>query len=291
VYKLALHPDGRLTVFKIGDFSKMSRVSVKTLRYYDEVGLIAPASVDEFTGYRYYSADQLPRLNRILALKDLGFSLEQIARLLDGGLPANHIGEMLDLRKREIREQIEADQVMLDLIEGRLKQIEREGNMPVHDVVIKSIEPDMIASVRSIIPSYDYCGQLFGELMGYLMSHRVQFSWPPMGLFYYTEYKEQDVDVEVAMPVDPSTRGSDRIKVHELPGIETAACLIHKGDYYLFPESYEALMLWIQSNGYRIAGTDRQIYLRSYGDTQDMSDFLTEIQFPVVKAMEVENER
>lgn len=278
-------------MFKIGDFSKMSRVSVKTLRYYDEVGLIAPASVDEFTGYRYYSADQLPRLNRILALKDLGFSLEQIARLLDGGLPANHIGEMLDLRKREIREQIEADQVRLDLIEGRLKQIEREGNMPVHDVVIKSIEPDMIASVRSIIPSYDYCGQLFGELMGYLMSHRVQFSGPPMGLFYDTEYKEQDVDVEVAMPVDPSTRGSDRIKVHELPGIETAACLIHKGDYYLFPESYEALMLWIQSNGYRIAGTDRQIYLRSYGDTQDMSDFLTEIQFPVVKAMEVENER
>lgn len=278
-------------MFKIGDFSKLSRVSVKTLRYYDEIGLITPVRVDDFTGYRYYSTDQLPRLNRILALKDLGFSLEQIARLLDDGLPAGHIGEMLELRKREIRDQIEADQVRLNLIEGRLKQIEREGNMPVHDVVIKSIEPVTIASVRSIIPSYEYSGQLFGELVGYLMSHRVQFSGPPLGLYYDTEYKEQDVDVEVAVPVDPSTRGSDRIKVYELPAIETAACLIHKGDYYLFPESYEALMRWIQDNGYQITGTDRQIYLRSYGDTSDMSDFLTEIQFPVVRATEVENER
>ncbi len=278
-------------MFKIGDFSKMARVSVKTLRYYDEVGLIAPARVDEFTGYRYYSADQLPRLNRILALKDLGFSLEQIARLLDDGLPAVHIRELLALRQTEIREQIEADKLRLELVEMRLTQIEREGAMPVHDVTVRSIEPFTIASVRDVIPTYDYTGQLFGELMGYLMSHRVKFDGPPMGLCHDTEYKEEDVDMEVATPVDPTAVGSDRIKVYELPRIETAACLVHKGDYHLLPESYEALMNWIGANGYQIAGTDRQIYLRTFADVADPSDCLTEIQFPVVKAMEVENER
>lgn len=274
-------------MFKIGDFSKMSRVSVKTLRYYDEVGLITPARVDDFTGYRYYSPDQLPRLNRILALKDLGFSLEQIARLLDDGLPAMHISELLELRKREISDQMEADKVRLELVEMRLSQIEREGAVPVHDVTVRSIEPVTIASVRDVIPTYDYTGQLFGELMGYLMRNRAKFNGPPMGLCHDTEYKEEDVDMEVAMPVDASAIGSDRIRVYELPAVEIAACLLHKGDYHLLPESYEALMNWIGANDYQIAGTDRQIYLRTFADVADPSDCLTEIQFPVVKDTEV----
>ncbi len=77
-------------MFKIGEFSKLSQVTVKTLRYYDEIGLLKPAEVDRFTSYRYYSVDQLPRLNRILALKDLGLSLDQVAHLLDGNLPPGH---------------------------------------------------------------------------------------------------------------------------------------------------------------------------------------------------------
>ncbi len=122
------------------------------------------------------------------------------------------------------------------------------------------------------------------------MRDGVEFDGPPMGLCHDTEYKEADVDMEVAMPVDPSAVGSGRINVYELPRIETAACLVHKGDYHLLPESYEALMNWIGANGYQIAGTDRQIYLRTFGDVADSSDCLTEIQFPVVKDMEVENE-
>jgi DNA-binding transcriptional MerR regulator len=96
-------------VFKIGDFSKLSRVSVKTLRYYDELGLLKPAHVDHFTGYRFYSADQLPQLNRILALKDLGFSLEQTMRLLEGALVPTQMREILLMKQTELHQRVQVE--------------------------------------------------------------------------------------------------------------------------------------------------------------------------------------
>ena len=117
-------------MFKIGDFSKLSQVSVKTLRYYDELGLLKPVEVDRFTGYRYYSADQLPRLNGIRALQDLGLTLEQIADLLDQGLPAAQLRGMLRLKQAELKEQVREEQARLARVETRLKQIEQEGMVP-----------------------------------------------------------------------------------------------------------------------------------------------------------------
>src|SRR5512143_322161 len=116
-------------MFKIGDFSKLSQVSVKALRYYDELGLLKPVEVDRFTGYRYYSADQLPRLHRILALKDLGLSLEQIAQLLDDDLPAAQLRGMLRLKQVELRAQMQEEQARLARVAARLNQIEQEGKM------------------------------------------------------------------------------------------------------------------------------------------------------------------
>src|SRR5438105_288442 len=128
-------------MFKIGDFSRFSQVAVTALRYYDEVGLLKPCHIDRWTGYRYYSAGQLPRLNRILALKDLGFSLEQIANLLDGDIPAAQIRGMLRLRKAEMQARMEEERARLLRVKTRLKQIEMEGQMSTYDVVIKKVEP------------------------------------------------------------------------------------------------------------------------------------------------------
>src|SRR5215216_1294862 len=94
-------------MIRIGDFSKLSRVSVKTLRFYDEMCLLKPIEVDRITGYRYYEFDQLPRQHRILALKDLGFSLEEIGRLLEGDLSTEQMRGMLKLRQAEIRQRVE----------------------------------------------------------------------------------------------------------------------------------------------------------------------------------------
>src|ERR1041384_3567530 len=131
-------------MFKIGEFSKMVQVPVPTLRYYDQMGLLKPVEVDRFTGYRYYSASQLPRLHRILALKGLGFSLEQIAAVLDEGLSPEEMRGMLRLRQAQIRQQLDEVQSQLVEVEMRLRQIEREETLSTYDVILKQVEPLLV---------------------------------------------------------------------------------------------------------------------------------------------------
>src|SRR5215510_12388342 len=110
-------------MFRIGEFSKLSRVSVRMLRYYDQLGLLQPSHTDPFTNYRYYSADQLLRLNRILALRDLGFSLDQIANMLDEELSQEQLKGMLRLKRAEIEQQIETEQLRMARLEARIHQM------------------------------------------------------------------------------------------------------------------------------------------------------------------------
>ena len=137
-------------MIRIGDFSRLSRVPIKTLRYYDEIGLLTPDKVDNYTGYRYYSHEQSARLNRILALKDLGFSLEQIGRLLDENITSDQMRGMLTLRRAESQSRLEEEAERLVRIEVRLRQIESEDKMSKYDVVIKKIEPVMVAGSAKI---------------------------------------------------------------------------------------------------------------------------------------------
>ena len=116
-------------MLKIGDFSQLAQVSVRALRIYDEMGLIKPVHVDKFSGYRYYETEQLPRLNRIIALKDLGFSLEQVSHLLDGELSAEKLRGMLMMKQAEIEQELNESQLRLMRVEARLRQIEREGKV------------------------------------------------------------------------------------------------------------------------------------------------------------------
>src|SRR5215213_8051419 len=133
-------------MIKIGEFSKLVQVPVPTLRYYDQVGLLKPIAVDRFTGYRYYSASQLPRLHRILALKGLGFSLEQIAEVLVEGLTLEQMRGMLRLRHAQISQQLADMQSQLLDVEGRLEQIESEEQLSTYDVLLKHVEPQWVAS-------------------------------------------------------------------------------------------------------------------------------------------------
>ncbi len=284
-------------MFKIGEFSKLSQVSVKTLRYYDEIGLLKPARVDRFTGYRYYSADQLPRLNRILALKDLRLSLEQIGRLLDDDLPAAQIRGMLRLKHAEIEQRLEEEGARLARVEARLRQIEQEGKMPAYEVVLKRVEPQTVVAIRDTVPTYGDQGPLWGELAGYLARHGARVAGPSLTIYYDTEYRERDVDVETATPVAAPLPEDGRVRVRELPGAETMACVVHQGSYDTIGQAYTALMAWIEASGYRIVGPNREVYLRcpdnDYGDAEaigysdhvagDPAEYVTEVQFPVEK--------
>ncbi len=150
-------------MLRIGDFSTLSQVTIKTLRYYDEQGLLRPAHVDAVTGYRYYAVSQLPRLHRILALRDLGFSLDQIGSVLNDGVTAEQLRGMLLLRQVEQQAKVEEEQSRLARLQARLSLIEKEQDMG-NEVVIKEVPAQWIASVRETIPNYPSVGKLYGEV-------------------------------------------------------------------------------------------------------------------------------
>jgi len=288
-------------MLKIGDFSKLAQVSVKALRYYGELGLLRPAWIDRFTGYRYYSVDQLPRLNRILALKDLGLSLEQIQRLLQGDLSAAELRGMMRIKHAELERQIEAGQARLARVEARLHQIEQEGALPDYEVVLKEVPTQRVVGIRDVIPGYQDVMSLFQELRALLRAQNVapHATRPCLAIYYDAEYRDQGVDAEAAAPLSRSLRGTPRTVVHNLPGAETMACVIHQGGYQGLPGAYEALITWIEANGYRVTGPNRDVYLKGPEAGPGMvtglapadafrtarefrpADYITEVQFPV----------
>jgi DNA-binding transcriptional MerR regulator len=265
-------------MIKIGDFSRLCRVPVSALRYYADLGLLPPASVDPFTGYRYYTAEQLPRLHRILALRDLGLSLEQIGQVLRDGLSADEIRGMLRLRQAELRQQIDDEQARLARVEARLRQIEQEGIMSSYDVVLKQVEPQLVAGVRQVIPNYGAIGALFEELYAYLGRHGA--GGLAVGIDHNDEYKERDPDMEAAVYIAAPVPASERVRVYTLPG-GAVASTVHRGPYEGMTEAYGALAAWLQASGYAPCGPARELYLHT-GATPDAH--VTEIQIPVEKA-------
>jgi effector-binding domain-containing protein len=273
-------------MIRIGDFSKLSRVSIKTLRHYDEMGLLKPIAVDHFTGYRYYEFDQLAQLYRILALKDLGFSLEEIGRFLDSDLSVEQMRGMLKLRQAEIRQQVEEEVARLARVELWLREIEQEDSMSKYDVVIKKIEPINVASVRGVVPTPPDQRTLWDELLGYLNQKGARMIGPPMALYHDPEFKERDWDIEVVMPLSEAIDSGQHVKVYNLPGAEKMACVVHKGPFATLGEAYDALAKWIDQNGYHIVGPGRELNLKlpeKLGDQNDPNT-VNEIQFPVEKA-------
>jgi len=269
--------------FKIGDFSKLSQVSIKALRYYDEIGLLKPDYVDKASGYRYYAADQMSRLNRIIALKNLGFSLEQISLMPD--LPVASLREMLLHRREQIKQQLASEEEKLALVEARLRQIEKECDsiMSQNDVVLKQLDAQHVLSIRAIIPAYHEVGNLFAKLCTAVETIGGKFNEPGISIYYDQEYKEKDVDVEVAVPVPAGTKAPVGFEVKDLPAVNKAACIVHTGSYENFNVSYGALMKWVADNGYEIAGPNREVYLRPDDQCADPSQCVTEIQLPVLK--------
>lgn len=276
-------------MFKIGDFSKLSRVPVKTLRYYDEIGLLKPVGVDRFTRYRYYSVEQLPALYRILGLKELGFSLEQIARLLDGDISPEQLRRMLEKRRKEVEQGIDQQRYQLQRLEARMKEIEQEGKMPEYEIVIKKIEPQWIASVRGTIPSYDESGPIFDRLFDEVYSHVYQQGVrdPGCGVAIYHEKQDGDenIEVEAAAELSEPIQGSSRVQVYQLPSVETAASVVHHGPFATIGKAYQTILSWVQANDYRVVGPARELYL-SYSRSGDQNQFVTEIQLPVKKVHE-----
>lgn len=268
-------------MFKISDFARLAGVSPKALRLYDSLGLLAPAEVDAQTGYRYYRADQLPRLNRILVLKALGLSLDQIREALANGVGAEQIRGMLRLRQAESEQAIARETRRLRQIRAHLAQIEREGRAPALDVIIRPVPPVAVASISATLGPAQMPWPLVDTLGRYVRRWHPQ-PMPAVTLVYHA--CDDDVEeIEVAMPLAaPPKLPPSPIVLNELPAVEQMGCALHQGDYDSICATGQALGRWLEANHYRLAGPTREVWLSPCPQAAAPEEpCLIELQFPL----------
>jgi DNA-binding transcriptional MerR regulator/effector-binding domain-containing protein len=275
-------------MFSIGDFAKLGRVSVRMLRHYDAIGVLTPAAVDPASGYRFYRAEQLRRLNRVIALKDLGFTLQQVQDILDERVDVAELRGMLRLRRAQLAAQMAADAARLTGVEVRLRMIETEGHMGTEDVVLKEIAPIRIAELSATAAGYGpehitpVIGPLYPELFQRLDAAGVTPTGPAIA--YYEpdpDASDEAVKVHAGMPVAPGPQAGNTFAVVDLPAIPAAATLIHHGSMDEVMRSMQTLAGWIEANGYRPVGYHREVYLDYY--PEKAAEGVTELQIAVVK--------
>ncbi|MBC8506782.1 MAG: effector binding domain-containing protein [Anaerolineales bacterium] len=285
-------------MIKIGDFSKLAHVTVKALHHYGELGLLQPAHIDRYNGYRYYTLKQLPRLNRILALKDLGFSLDQVAQLIDENLSTAELRGMLRMKQLELAEKVESEQARLAQVEMRLRQLEREHTALGAEIAIKGIGPQIVLSARAVAASEEAITparqSLQKLLLGYLERARIKPSGPWFALLDDLPYAESDLEIEMAVPFKPraSQRAGDwegsPITLRELAAVDRMATVIHEGEYADITQAYTDLYAWTQLNAFKIAGPCREVYLPETGISTEedlqIHTGLVEVQCPVERA-------
>lgn len=278
-------------MLKIGEFSKIAQVSIKTLRYYDQVGLLNPAHIDRFTGYRYYTLSQLERLNRILAMKDLDFSLDQIQGLLGVELPGEMMKKMLEGKSSEIRERLNEDQARLLRVENRLKQLaEGSGPLPA-PVVMKSAPNLVLATIRQTLLTQsdlkDWQTSRLEMIHDYLMQKGLNPQGPDMLIYHQEEFRETDLDVEVCTVIHEARHSQEKFSAEEpiqfrvLPAANHLASAIHQTRNGMLWESYALLAEWTQSNGYHPVGPWRELV---YQQEEPQQETVIEVQRPVMNA-------
>jgi len=265
---------------KIGEFSRVGQVTVKALRVYEEMGLLIPESFDDWSGYRIYSPSQLSRLYRILALKDLGLSLEEIRVVLEHEPTTEQMRGMLALKSAQMQTKLEEDRRRLALVENLIERIEKEDVMPNYAVIVKDVADTKVVSIREKLRGYIEVGTQIMRLVKFFEASKVFPAGPPSAIYHDKEYKESDVDVECVFPVAGSPADKDNFKLITLAGGKFAST-IHTGSYEKISDAYNAVFSWVENNGFVVAGPMRESYLQHESDGK--GENVTEILVPVMK--------
>ena len=277
-------------MFSIGEFSKIARVSGRLLRYYDSIGLLSPRRIDPVTGYRYYTADQLARLNRILALKDLGLSLEQVARMIDEKISTDEIRGMLMLKKAELERTLSEEAGRLRHIESRLQQIDEQGSLRDYDVVVKSAAAQPYLSVRRTFSGMGDAVAMLREVVGAVAAKIPHNVREKMVVVAYSDFEDDDLDLEIGFSLTSTVAkrvvlpGAVEMTMTELPAVERLATVVRSGPNYQSHLGFGALGLWMEANRCRIAGPSREVFLELPFQRPEQEDAVVEIQFPVTMA-------
>ena len=279
-------------MYKIGDFSRLGQVSVRMLRHYDQIDLLKPDDVDPVSGYRSYSIKQLPSLNRIIFLKDIGFSLIQVKDLLHKDLSFEELKAMHVEKQETLEKELSLAKQQLDIVRIRLEQIENEGKEPLYEVVEKKSSAFILASVRSVVPKYEeiarYCQEMHSQLYSDLDQCGIEAAGPEITFYHNSEYTEFDLDVEIGVRLSKDYTElkdlPDGLEIKTIPSEARVASLLYKGPYEGTVSGVLALLKWIGLNHWNISGPVREIQLS--GPTHDengivQSDPVTELQIPI----------
>jgi DNA-binding transcriptional MerR regulator len=267
-------------MYRIGTVARLAQVSVRTLRHYDDVGLLSPARVDPETGYRWYGPEQLARLHRILALRDLGVPLGEIAELLGHDVTVEQLRGILLLRRAEAHDRIAAEAERLARVEARLQQLE-EHDMDGYEVIVKALDPVRVVAASEDITGPDEIGDALGRLYPRLHAalgrRGVEFREPSYALYEDTDDERLSLRVAAALPVpDGVTIADDGVDTVELPAVARAATTVVRGaPEAFFHDAFRALHDWAERTGEQTTGFEREVYLDCDGSRDT---WVTELQ-------------
>lgn len=280
-------------MLRIGEFSRLSGLSADALYHYEDLRILIPASVDLSTGYRAYDAAQLIAVNKIMALKDAGFSLEEIAGILQADMNSTLLIEKLEEKARSLEDSLSNEYERLGRLHTNIFLIKNGGIPQMNDITIKKVEPILVASIRKTFAKTDFdenLGAMWPKVNQYIDEKGVKKTIPCMMLYHSgwwdldqlnMRFDEIMLEVEVAEPVTKVFQGSEDVQVYQLPQVAKMASIVHKGPFSSIPKTFDMLFDWMKKNQYAADGPIREIYHKGDWATGDPNEYITEIQIPV----------
>ncbi len=277
-------------MFRIGEFAQIAQVSSRQLRFYDQLGLLQPAHTDNATGYRYYSIRQLPRLNSILALKELGLTLEQIAPLLRDQISPSELRGMLTMKRAQVEQALREEEIRLRHIESRIAQIDKSGSVEGLDVVTKSVPTTPFLSLRCSCAGMDEALAMVRSVAEDGARQIRPAVRDKLTVVVRNESESDELDLEIGYSLRRPTNAKVRISgdlvlsAGELPAVATMATIVRQGTNAESHASFGAIGSWIEANHFEIAGPCREVFLEPVTGPPGFEAALVEIQFPVRSA-------
>jgi DNA-binding transcriptional MerR regulator len=270
-------------MYRIGEFSKMSKTTIKALRYYDEVGLLRPELVDDFTGYRFYTTTQLIKLHHIQGLRQIGLSIDEIKLIMDG----RSAESILQKRKSEVEAELADAKEQLSRIEFILSGKE-ELNLMNYQAIIKEVPECIVYSKKITVPNYDSYFTVIPAIGEEVKSANpnLKCAVPEYCFIIYLdgEYREKDINIEYCEAVEKFGKEVGDIKFKKMEPV-TVVSIMHKGSYQGLPKAYAYAFEWIKKNNYLAADNPRESYIDGIWNKESEDEWLTELQVPIIKKL------
>lgn len=266
-------------MLKIGDFSRLSRVSIRMLRYYDDAGLIKPEKIDTSTGYRYYSEAQLPIMWQINELKNMGFGVSAMAEFMKAGHDTALMERLLAIHREELCDQVKDLEGKMQLLDVALERLRKDKFMN-YACIYKELPSRNVASVRQVIPTYADEGMLFGIMLKEMGEHNITPCGFSCDIMHDKEYKDSNVDVEVQITINGTYPDTEHVRFFSTEPVQVAS-ITFNGSYNQFDAVYKEMAEWTNKNGYEFCGPLMDIYHVGPHDTSDDANYVTEVCCPI----------